>query len=87
VDDTLINGAGGQRKNNQKYEYRNSKWFDRLTILSKSRDKLEWPKYEIRNSKAATDCTDLPSEMTAADSQMTTSFFMLQSWMRKCVDE
>jgi hypothetical protein len=25
------------------------------------------------------DCTDLPSEMLTADSQMTTSFFMLQS--------
>jgi len=25
--------------------------------------------------------TDLPSEMLAADSQMTTGFFMLQSWM------
>jgi len=28
-----------------------------------------------------TDCTDLPSEMLAADSQMNTSFFMLQRWM------
>ena len=26
----------------------------------------------------ATDCTDLPGEMLAADSQMTTSFFMLR---------
>ena len=26
----------------------------------------------------STDCKDLPSEMSAADSQMTTGFFMLQ---------
>jgi len=33
------------------------------------------------NKKALFFCHLLPSEMLAADSQMTTSFFMLQSWM------
>ena len=36
---------------------------------------------KMQNSKAATDCTDFPGVMSAGDSQMTTSFFMLQSWM------